>query len=286
MCDFIKAILVLLLAAAMLSACVGGTDCTPGDTVNREQLEEAAKQNKLDEVWGKPKESVKTKDGRIDVYSFMSDGGCVSFGLIWGLPLLYPSDLPSTGYFTTEYDSNGSFKSIRVWHNADSSGEAAERHLQSLVNEKARAEARAEETRRLEEICEVPFAEAEKLGDEDQEDRFLRCSRHSEINRQSTAMWACLVANRGHPAGQNYMGRYFEDRHQASGLTSELIEAYKWYSLAFEQRVGSDYHRRRVESQLTPTELSKAKQTVIDWQPSPSECKSNSVMESSSARLN
>jgi len=281
MCNFIKTLLALLLATATLSACTGGELCDPGDTLNLDQLEEAAKQNKLEEVWGEPKKSVQTEGGRIEVYSFWSDGGCLVGLILWGLPIIYPSDLPSTGYFTTEYDANGSFKSIRVWRNADSPGEAAELHLQSLADEEARAKETAE--------CETVISEAVNLDRDSLLDLKVDCEK--ALGPEKRWMLTCLLAHQGDGRSRFDLGISYHYGQAPGG--ADLSKALLWYTLAKSSGYREPgyrycYHKAdvgftcdepedrllEIRSKLTDRSISEVDELVTDWQPNPPECES------------
>ena len=60
-----KSFLALILTAAMLSACGEYRHCSPGDRIDIAELEEAAKQNNLEKIWGKPVKRQEIEDGRV-----------------------------------------------------------------------------------------------------------------------------------------------------------------------------------------------------------------------------
>jgi hypothetical protein len=264
----VKTLLALIIVAATLAACGEYRRCSPGDRIDITELEEAAKKDDLEATWGEPVKRLETEDGRVDVYSFMSDRGCLL--VIWALvPYPIPTDLPTTGHFTVAYGADGSFKQIRVWHNADSPGEAVDLYLQALADE----EVRAEEKRHLEMVCEMAFAEAARLTRKAIIDHYLTGCQSDLLFLHTRVMWACLAANEDFPNAQIYMAGFFEDEYRASGLTSDLLEAYKWFGLAYKQGVGIDPdHRGGIMFQLSPSERRHAKQMVTDWKPNPEKC--------------
>jgi len=296
----VKTLLALVIVAATLSACGVYEPCSPGDRIDITELEEAAKKDHLEATWGEPVKRLETEDGRVDVYSFMSDRGCLL--VIWALvPYPIPTDLPTTGHFTVAYGADGSFKQIRVWHNANSPGEAVDLYLQSLAEEEAQLaeeeaqaeakrladqKARAKELARLGPICEIPFVEAEQLDEKAISDRFLTCRKGKYLSLWNRMMWGCLVANSNHVGAQNWMGLQYEERYHALGLTSDLLESYKWYGIAIEQDLGGYDHRGRIVYLMSQSELTKAKQMARDWHPNPSECEALSQAAEGSTQPN
>lgn len=134
-------------------------------------------------------------------------------------------------------------------------------------------EASAMELARLGPICEMPFAEAVSFTREDIIDHYLTGCQSDQLSLHTRVMWACLAANEDFPNAQIYMAGFFEDEYRASGLTSDLLEAYKWYGLAYKQGVGIDPdHRGGIMFQLSPSERRHAKQMVINWKPYSAEC--------------
>ena len=58
--------------------------------------------------------------------------------------------------------------------------------------------------------------------------------RYSERKHYARAsVWFRKAAEQGHPAAQNRLGVMYE---RGEGVSPDLIEAYKWYTLAAEQK--------------------------------------------------
>jgi hypothetical protein len=256
-----KTLIPLILVAFSLVACGTPEFCGAGDAIDLAMLEQAAKENRVEELLGEPTKIVQTEDGRYDAYRYWSDRGCVTVGIFIVPLLIVPTDLPSSGYLTISYDKNGSFKSIRLWAHASSSEEAVENHQYWSKGE-----------RDLKEYCEIPFSEAATLDEVALRDRYEKCGFRSQLSKQSQIMWDCLFANAGYVSGRVYLGLYFEDRHKLTGDVSDLLESYKWFGLAVREGRGSNHHLKRVASQLSSAEISRAEKLVAEWQPNPSDC--------------
>ena len=82
------------------------------------------------------------------------------------------------------------------------------------------------------------------------------------------------------------MGLQYEERYHALGLTSDLLESYKWYGIAIEQDLGGYDHRGRIVYLMSQSELTKAKQMASDWHPNPSECEALSQAAEGSTQPN
>jgi len=292
----VKTLLALIIVAATLSACGVYEPCSPGDRIDITELEEAAKKDNLEATWGEPVKRLETEDGRVDVYSFMSDRGCLL--VIWALvPYPIPTDLPTTGHFTVAYGADGSFKQIHVWHNADSPGEAVDLYLQALADEEVRVEEVAE--------CEAAISEAVKLDRESLLGLKSECERR--LGPEASWVLTCLLANHEDARSQYEYGKAY-DTGYAPGAPyyptrlpprKDPRKAYMWYRLAeisgYIKEAKHCFYRsstgwscrspeplKAVASALNQEEIAEAEEAIANWRPNLSECEFVAAPEASS----
>lgn len=271
MLNTLRTILTLILIVGFLSSCGEHEYCTEQEVIDIFGLEQAAEQDRLEEVWGKPVETVGRESGRFDVYSFQSNDGCYGIVFMAMPPFVLPpipTDLPDTGYFMATYDSEGNFKSIRVWRHSKSLAQAVRMHQLWLEDE----ETRVEEANRLEPICEIPFSQAIALKGNDLVNRIKDCDKANEPARW---MWICLLAHDQNGEAQYQFASYFYNTRNFPGAPPEFssyIETYKWLSLAAHHGVRTRWNADFVATKMTPAEVDEAKKLTANWKPYPAEC--------------
>ena len=115
----------------------------------------------------------------------------------------------------------------------------------------------------------VPLTEALRLSADEQRDTARFCEQIGFSNEVS-ARWMCLAGHTGDGYTRLFLGIHYRD---SSPTTQDLIQAYKWFSLAV---IAGDktaqISRDLLSPQLTPGQIAEAERLVAEWEPNPAEC--------------
>lgn len=126
--------------------------------------------------------------------------------------------------------------------------------------------------------CEPPLVEAMALNAESQLQRASDCV---SLGFAVIWRWRCLAAHQGDHSAQNHVGHYY--RVGSKPVTKNLVQAYKWYSLAAgngNERAAE--LREQISAQMTPAQISEAERLSAEWKPNPTECETS--LDASNAR--
>jgi TPR repeat protein len=89
------------------------------------------------------------------------------------------------------------------------------------------------------------------------------------MNAASRWRWLCLAAHGGHAQAQLLVADYY--RYGYGGFSVDQAQTYKWFSLAEESGIGTQY-KARFASFLSPDQIAQGEHLLDIWEPNPSEC--------------
>ncbi len=207
--------------------------------------EEQVTRNDVVAVLGEPIETIKSENGRVDFYEY--DGHCG--GLFWLLPIPYP--LPvfygTDQMLTVEYGPDGSFLTARVWPDTETPEDIIATYKRCYSNLTDALQFSAVEQVQIARHCE-------QIGFPD----------------EVSARWMCLAGHTGDNEMRRQLGMRYRD---SSPATQDLIQAYKWFSLAaIAGDKSAKWSRDHLSPQMDPAQLAEAERLVAEWEPNPAEC--------------
>jgi TPR repeat protein len=85
----------------------------------------------------------------------------------------------------------------------------------------------------------------------------------------------CLSAPQGFQDAQNWMARRYHFGFPP--VEADLVQAYKWYQIAFYGADYADKKRAELSAKMTPAEIAEAERLVAEWQPNLAECDARSI---------
>ncbi len=238
---------LVLVVAPFLQACPAYLgDCAREEVPEFSATEEQITRNDVVAVLGEPIATIKSGDGyRVDVYEY--DGHCG--GLFWFLPIPYP--LPvlygTDQMLTVEYGPDDSFLTARVWPDTETPEDVIAPYKRCYSN----------------------LTEALRFSADEQFDTAEYCEQIGFPDEVS-ARWMCLAGHTGDNQMRRRLGMLNRD---SSPATQDLIQAYKWFSLA---AIAGDKSAKWSRDQLSPrmdlAQLAEAERLVAEWEPNPAEC--------------
>ena len=119
------------------------------------------------------------------------------------------------------------------------------------------------------ESCYKSFDQALQLSPDDQARMAAKCRRWGMPDEVS-ARWWCLAGHTGDNEIRRQLGMRYRD---SSATTRDLIQAYKWFSLAaIAGDKSAKWSRDHLSPQMDPAQLAEAERLVAEWEPNPAEC--------------
>lgn len=256
-----------------------------GDSIDLQEVDEAAKQANLEEVLGPPDEELRTEKVLINAYETHT-GTDVFFVPGTIIPIPYDSDI---WYLTLAFNSDGSYIGRRSWAAVDSTEDAIEKHLKALASEEERL-------KKVEE-CNAAISEAVNLDRESLLDLKSECAMASAPEERW--MLTCLLAHQEDNPSQFDLGVSYQFGQAPGGIN--LPKALLWYTLSDPSGyVGPGYRHcyhktevgftcddpydrfSEVRAGLTESSIVEVERQVANWQPNPAECEVFSRTEVSS----
>lgn len=235
---------ILVAVGMFVQACVfpvGG--CSRKGAPEFSATEERITRNDVVAVLGEPLESIRGKDGRIDLYEY--DGHCAGLMFI-GAP--FPFFGRTDQMLTVKYGPDDSFLTAKVW--AD--GETPE---VIIAYSKGRMEYEADRR--------VKGANIEKRARAGDPEAIWELA-HALDDATESWKWFCLAAHQGLPKAQHHLGNYY--RRGYDPISRDAVRAYLWYALA-----GTNMDFFEIEG-MTPNQIAEAKRLAAEWQSNPAEC--------------
>ena len=236
---------VLVLAVGLfVQACASVGGCSREEAPEFSATEEQITRNDVVAAIGEPIETIKSEDGRVDVYEYDSHCGGVIFVLYIPIPLYFSPDQ----MLTVEYGPDGSFLTARVWPDTETPEDVIAPYKRCYSN----------------------LTEALRFSADEQFDTAEYCEQIGFPDEVS-ARWMCLAGHTGDNKMRRRLGMLYRD---SSPATQDLMQAYKWFSLA---AIAGDnsakWSRDQLSPQMDPAQIAETKRLVAEWEPAnPAEC--------------
>jgi hypothetical protein len=80
----------------------------------------------------------------------------------------------------------------------------------------------------------------------------------------------CRSAHQRYQDAQNWMARRY--RFGFAPREVDLVQAYKWYQIAFYGEETAEKKRAELMPKMTPAQITEAQRLVAEWEPNPAEC--------------
>ncbi len=240
----VTTVVSVLAVGLFVQACgpVPAVGCAREEAPEFSATEEQITRNDVVAVLGEPIETIKREDGRVDVYEY--DGHCAG---LWILGVPFPVFFGRDQMLTVEYGPDGSFLTAQVWPDAETPEEVIEFY----------------------ERCYSGLTEALRFSANEQRDTARYCEQIG-FPGEVSARWMCLAGHTGDDYMRLFVGIFYRD---SSPTTQDLIQAYKWFSLAvISGNKTAQISRDSLSPQLTPGQIAEAERLVSEWKPNPAEC--------------
>ena len=118
------------------------------------------------------------------------------------------------------------------------------------------------------EACNLPVSEAMQLDAATLSEQALSCRGSGRLTQWN---WECLAAHQGESDSQYRIAGYY--KFGLVPIQSDVVAAYKWYSLAsMNGSESASNYLGFVAQQMTPAEIAEAEHLVAEWKPAPAEC--------------
>jgi hypothetical protein len=241
---------LFLPLALFLQACgvgTGSVTCSHEGTPTFSAPEEQITRNDVVAELGEPIDTIESEDGhRVDIYEY--DKFCT--GILWiFVPLPLPGHLSFPDQMlTAEYGPDSSFLTVKVWRGVETPEYIVEFYEGRMT---------------LESECNLPYSEARPLHEWP-----ISCRGIERLTRWT---WECLAAHQGASDSQYVIAGYY--KFGLSSIQSDIVAAYKWYSLAsMNGSESASNYLGFVAHQMTPDQLAEAERLVAEWEPNPAEC--------------
>ena len=148
---------------------------------------------------------------------------------------------------TVEYGQDGLFVAANVWPGVETPEEVIEFY----------------------ERCYSGLTEALRFSANEQRDTARYCEQIG-FPGEVSARWMCLAGHTGDDYMRLFVGIFYRD---SSPTTQDLIQAYKWFSLAvISGNKTAQISRDQLSPQMDLAQLAEAERLVAEWDPNPAEC--------------
>ena len=234
---------LVLAVGLFVQACVFPVGlCSRMEAPELSATEEQITRNDVVAVLGEPIETIKSVDGRVDVYEY--NGHCAGLMFI-GIPIPFFRLKDQT--LTVEYGSDGAFLTAQVWPDATTTEIAITLEYETRRRVRADVEKRA------------------RAGDPEAMWEYA----HALVDAKKSWKWFCLAAHHGLPKAQYHLGNYY--RRGYTPISRDVIRAYLWYSLS-----GARQDFSQIEG-INPDQIAEATRLVAEWKANPAECTMEAV---------
>lgn len=290
------AVIIGLVTAALVSGCGYSTEVGEVKQTDLTQVDEGVEQQRIEEVLGSPVAGEDLEVGQLKIYAYDTGRSGEKVGISQGLGGFNPGVYVVFGIMAASKSLGA--RSEQLGHLAilyNSKQEAKWVWKGGLVGpDQALADSQTELAKLLEReavVCETPggslsmIAPRECLEGEgapvtwgnygipiptaqdDPEAMYeYASSRKSYVEAWK---WYCLAAHQGYAKAQKSLADYY--RWGRTPVSSDLVRAYIWYSLAG-GTFAADLSKDRIASEMTPAQVAEAERLVAEWEPNPAEC--------------